>query len=82
MITGKGNYTGSVTKTFKIVEKEKAEDIGKGELVLSQDKFVYDGTEQKPIVTVKISGKELSLNTDYVISFDKNVNAGIAVSNS
>ncbi len=79
VITGKGNYTGSVTKTFKIVEEEKAEDIGKGELVLSQDKFVYDGTEQKPIVTVKISGKELSLNTDYVISFDKNVNAGIAV---
>ena len=42
-VKGKGNYTGVVKKTYRIFV---AQDIEKGEIILSESSFVYDGTEK------------------------------------
>lgn len=76
-VKGKGNYTGTVKKTFKIyvpldIEKEK------GELTLSQSSFVYDGTEKKPSVVLKVANKTLIENKDYTVEYIKNKEIGLA----
>ena len=50
-VTGKGNYSGSVTKNFTI----SAASLEKAELALSASSFTYDGTEKKPDVTVTVN---------------------------
>lgn len=72
--TGKGNYTGSVTKTFQI----KASDFSKYDIHLSASSFTYDGTEKKPEITVKSGRKLLVSGTDYTVSYKNNINAGTA----
>ncbi len=70
-ITGIGNYTGTITKTFY---------IGKGiaayasSASLSRTSYVYDGTAKKP--TVKVGS--LKPGTDYTVSYSRNINAGTA----
>lgn len=81
-ITGKGNYSGSASKTFSITAKAIAtEDIT---VTLSTESdLTYDGTEKKPAVTkVQIPGNdapvELTTN-DYDadnIVYENNINAG------
>lgn len=39
---------------------------------------VYNGEEQKPVVTVIFGGKVLSLETDYTVTYTDNINAGQA----
>lgn len=72
--TGKGNYTGSVTKTFQI----KASDFSKCDIQLSASSFTYDGTEKKPEITVKSGSKLLVSGTDYAVSYSNNINVGTA----
>ena len=73
-ITGKGNYSGTVTKSFQIT----ARDLSKCEIQLSSSSFTYSGTEKKPKITVTSSGKELVPGTDYTVSYRNNINAGTA----
>lgn len=73
-ITGKGNYSGTLTKTFKIT----ANALNKCTVQLSASSFTYDGTEKKPNITVTSNGKKLSSGTDYTVSYKNNVNAGTA----
>lgn len=40
--------------------------------------YSYTGKEQKPVPTVKISGKTLSAGKDYTVSYSNNINAGTA----
>ena len=67
-ITGKGNYKGTLTKTFVI--KEVPLDSSEIEVSLNKDLFKYkDGKAQKPSVSVYFNGKKLKAKTDYTISY-------------
>ena len=72
-ITGKGNYTGTLSKTFTINKK----DISTATITLSQTSYEYDGNAKKPTVTVKIGSIAIPA-TGYDVSYSNNVNAGTA----
>ena len=74
VITGKGNYSGTITKSFKITQA----DLSKFTASLSADSFIYDGAEKKPVVTVKSDNAQLTADTDFTVSYSSNVNAGTA----
>ena len=73
IIKGIGNYTGSISKTFKIVEK----DIKNVEIsnIIDQE---YKGEEIKPKLTIKIGNKILEQDKDYSLSYKNNINVGEA----
>ena len=60
-ITGKGNYTGTASKTFTIGPKTLTADM----VTLSAESFTYNGETQKPEVTV--ADGELMTADDYTI---------------
>lgn len=65
VITGKGDYTGTITKTFSISPVSS----GKCTASLTATKYAYDGKLKIPTVIVKgINGKTLAKGTDYQIS--------------
>ena len=70
-VTGKGNYSGTATLTFTIQTKP----LTTGDVVLSATEFNYNGSLQKPIVTVKDGTKTLVQNVEYTIVNDGGVNA-------
>ncbi|MBQ6663884.1 MAG: cell wall-binding repeat-containing protein, partial [Firmicutes bacterium] len=76
-ITGKGNYTGTVTKTFAITQASL-----KNAMVSGLAARTYNGTAQKPAPTVKVNldGKTLTLksSTDYTVTYKNNTNVGTA----
>lgn len=74
VITGKGNYSGTITKSFKITQA----DLSKFTASLSADSFIYDGAEKKPEITVKSDNAQLTAATDFTVSYSSNVNAGTA----
>ena len=73
-ITGKGNYTGTASKTFTI----NAKSISSTTVTLGTTSYTYDGTAKKPSVTVKDGSKTLTSGTDYTVSYSNNTNAGTA----
>lgn len=73
-ITGKGNFTGSISKTFSITQNTMSNST----VTLSQTSYSYDGTAKKPAVTVKIGSNTLVEGTDYTVSYSNNTNAGTA----
>lgn len=73
-IMGKGNYTGSVEKTFTIGKKS----ISQTNIKLSDTSYTYNGKTQKPTVTVKLNGIKLKNGTDYSISYKNNKYVGSA----
>lgn len=72
-VTGKGKYTGSLSKTFKIT----AVDISKASITGVSDK-AYTGSAIAPTVTVSVGGKTLKNGTDYTVAYSNNTNAGKA----
>ena len=72
IVYGKGNYTGSLTKTFRIIGK----DISSVSGTLSQSSYKYDGLEKKPAVTLYDGTKKLTAGIDYTVSYRNNRNAG------
>ncbi len=52
--------------------------ISSNNVSLSQNSYTYDGKAKKPTVTVKDGSKTLVQNTDYIVSYSKNINAGTA----
>ncbi len=67
-ITGKGNYTGTLTKTFTILpEPFNDKDTL---VILGKDAFVENGKAQKPTVTVTHNGVTLKNKTDYILSYE------------
>ena len=50
-----------------------------------EENFIYDGTEKKPIVRVRLesysSDKKLTENVDYTVTYDNNTNASGTLSN-
>ncbi|MDE7130248.1 MAG: glycosyl hydrolase 53 family protein, partial [Lachnospiraceae bacterium] len=63
-----GKYVGEVRKTFKI----SGTAIKASAVKLATGSFVYDGTQQKPGVTIE----GLKENTDYTVTYQNNINAG------
>ena len=71
-ITGKGNYTGSVSKTYSIKNNfKKATASG-----ISNKS--YTGKNITQSITVKYNGKTLKNGTDYTVSYSNNKNIGTA----
>lgn len=72
-VTGRGNYSGNKTTTFKI-----------GTASISGAKFtdianqVYNGQNITPGFTATIGTKNLSLNNDYTVTYKNNKNPGKA----
>ena len=71
-ITGKGNYTGSVSKTFKIKNNFKKATIS------GISNKSYTGKNITQSITVKYNGKALKKGTDYTVSYSSNKNIGTA----
>ena len=63
-VTGKANLTGSASTTFTITAKALTDTM----VTLSASSFVYNGTNQKPTVTVTDGSKTLVENTDYTLT--------------
>ena len=74
ILTGTGNYTGSVMKDFTI----KPLDISRYSASLSQYSYTSDGTEKCPDVTVTYGDKTLAAGTDFTVSYKDNVKEGTA----
>ena len=72
-VTGKGNYEGTATKTFKILPKS----LKYCKVVLKSTSLTYTGLAQKPAVQVKIGDKAV-YSGNYTVTYKNNVNAGTA----
>lgn len=73
-VTGTGNYTCEVTKSFEIAKA----DISSATISDIDSPVGYTGTAYEPEVTVTFNGTELALDTDYTVAYTNNVNAGEA----
>ena len=71
-ITGKGNYTGSVSKTYSIKNNFKKATVSG----ISTKAFTGKNITQN--ITVKYNGKTLKKGTDYTVSYSSNKNIGTA----
>ena len=71
-ITGKGNYTGSVSKTYSIKNNFKKATISG----ISTKAFTGKNITQN--ITVKYNGKTLKNGTDYTVSYSNNKKIGTA----
>ena len=71
-VTGKGNYSGSVSKTFKIT----ARAINDVEVTVPDT--VFTGEQVKPDVVVSYGNYQFISDSDYTLSFKDNINIGTA----
>ena len=71
-ITGKGNYTGTISKTYSIKN-----DFKKATISGISNKS-YTGKNITQSITVKYNGKTLKNGTDYAVSYSNNKNIGTA----
>ena len=74
-ITGIGQYTGKIKKTFKIVKKTS---LKKAKITLPKKTYKYTKKAIKPNVKVKLGKKTLKKNVDYTISYKNNKKKGKA----
>lgn len=70
VITGKGNYKGSITKTFAIGAAVLSDDDVSG----ISESAVYTGSSITFDISVAVEGRELTEGTDYTVSYENNVN--------
>ncbi|MCI8300288.1 MAG: hypothetical protein HFI69_08055, partial [Lachnospiraceae bacterium] len=82
IVTGKGAYTGTVTKNFTITDASnpdpETKPISDCIITLSPDSFVFDGSPKTPNVTVKDGDKTLTNDIDFSLSYSDNINVGTA----
>ncbi|MDR0518705.1 MAG: fibronectin type III domain-containing protein [Clostridiales Family XIII bacterium] len=71
-VTGKGNFAGTVTKTFKITEKVAAKAIAADAVTLEKTAYTATGQQITPAVTVKSGDVTLAPDTDYTVSYGEN----------
>ena len=64
-------------RQFPILEKAKI-DLSACSIQLSEQTYVYDGTEKTPTVTITYNEKTLTEGKDYQVYFADNVNPGTA----
>ena len=63
------NCVGSITEGFVI----KSAPIDPSDITLDTDEFIYNGTEQKPSVSITVGGKTLVEGTDFRFNWPYNV---------
>ena len=68
VVEGKGNYRGTVKKSFSIV----AADISKAQMTLSETSYTYDGNAKTPTATIVLGTRTLISGTDYTLSYKNN----------
>lgn len=73
-VTGTGNYTGTVTKSFEIAKA----DISSAAITYDAGPYGYTGKEWNPEVAVSFNDAALTADTDYTVSYENNINAGTA----
>lgn len=72
-VTGRNNYTGTVTKTFDIAELTFEE----AKVVLYQlQSYIYDGQEKTPGVREVLVGNIVVPSNGYTVTYSPNVNVG------
>ena len=71
-ITAKGNYTGTISKTFKI-KNNFAKSTVSGIATKT-----FTGKAQTQKITVKFNGKTLKSGTDYTVTYSNNTKVGTA----
>lgn len=70
-ITGKGNYSGSLSATYTI-SPAKISSVS-----LQETKYTYDGSQKKPLVSVYSDSEQLAEGSDYIITWPSDlINAG------
>ena len=76
-ITGKGNYTGSISSTFEIISKELTAD---GIDIATIDDLTYTGSalQPKPIVTDVARNIALTEGVDFDYGYAANIDVGTA----
>lgn len=74
IISGIGNCSGTITKTFTITPK----NISAASLTLTPGSVSYNGKAQKPKTVVTLGGKALVSGKDYAVSYRNNTNIGTA----
>lgn len=72
IVNGKGNYSGSVSKTFKIT----ARAINDVEVTVPDT--IFTGEQVRPDVVVSYGSYQFISDSDYTLSFKDNVNIGTA----
>lgn len=78
-VTGKGNYGGSVTKNFTIVNAKTGDTSLKKATVDGLEKnYVYTGSPLTPNLTIKLGETTLIEGTDYLLAFSRNTDVGTA----
>ena len=73
-VTGTGNYTGEVTKSFTISKAQ----ISSAAITYDAGPYGYTGKEWKPEVTVSFNSATLTAGNDYTVSYENNISAGTA----
>ena len=73
-ITCIGNYGGSITIPFTVEPK----DISKLSLTVSAEALTYNGSQQRPAVTLKDGTTVLENGADYTVAYADNIDAGEA----
>ncbi len=71
-IKGKGNYIGTITKTFNITAKQITEDM----ITLTPSFATYNSSLQKPVVTVNNGAVRLVEGTDYTLVNEGGIEPG------
>ena len=72
-ITGKGNFTGTTSKTFSISARAMSDTN-----VVNISSQTYTGNVILPLPTITYNNKTLKKDTDYTLSYSDNINAGTA----
>ena len=73
-ITGCGNFSGTVTKTFEIVPA----DISTAEIAGVNESYNFTGSAITPEPAVTFNGATLVFGTDFTVTYENNVNKGTA----
>ena len=71
-VSGKGNYSGSVSKSFKINARAAST------VTVTVSDAVFTGGQITPDVVVSYGTHKFANNTDYTLSFSNNTNVGTA----
>lgn len=66
--TDAGNYSGSTDTTFRILPRA----MSSTQLSISVATVIYNGTAQKPQITVKYNAATLQDGTDYTLRYERN----------
>lgn len=72
-ITGKGNYTGTVTKNFTITQRSTKNC----DITLSSDEAYFRAVRVKPVVKLSINGKQVD-SSNYTVVYLDNLSVGTA----